>query len=144
MGGNHTPNLTTSVCFQATGTDATVPETWKQITKGVREMEDTVFSYRESVENIAKEAIDEYPDDEEGRKEYVNQSVDGSHWVIYYHANEIVLQASSNEPDGDEVREMSKPDADWRDMRMLAAFMAMEADVNEEIEKLLKERDDED
>lgn len=107
-------------------------------------MEDTVFSYRESVENIAKEAIDEYPDDEEGRKEYVNQSVDGSHWVIYYHANEIVLQASSNEPDGDEVREMSKPDADWRDMRMLAAFMAMEADVNEEIEKLLKERDDED
>ena len=102
--------------------------------------------YLRTVTAIAEEAIEEYPgapndsnddsnDDE--RRDYVSQSVDGSEFVIYYGANETVLEASDNEPDGAEVRAISANDADWRTQRTLAAYLAMEADVLAEVERLL-------
>ena len=63
----------------------------------------------------------------------MSETVDGSEYIIYYSANEIVLEASDNEPDGAEVRAMSADDADWRTQRTLAAYLAMELDVLEEM-----------
>tara|TARA_R100000306_G_C4374351_1_gene141295 strand:+ start:603 stop:962 length:360 start_codon:yes stop_codon:yes gene_type:complete len=113
----------------------------------------TDADYIRTVQGIAQDAIDEYPnavednpdpDNEswdaaqivEYRQDYVSESVDGSEYVIYYAANEIVLQATQNEPDGAEVRALSADDADWRAMRALAAYMAMEADVHAEIDRI--------
>jgi hypothetical protein len=97
------------------------------------------LDYIKTVEGIAEDAIREYPDDDDDRQEYVSASVDGNEYVIYYGANEIALRASQNEPDGSEVRAMSADDADWRTMRALATYLAMEADVMEEIDRLFKE-----
>ena len=94
-------------------------------------------NYIKTVEVIARDAIDEYPKDDDERREYVSESVDGSEYVIYHIANEIVLQASQNEPDRAEVRAMSAKDAGWRTLRTLAAYLAMEADVLAEIDRLI-------
>ena len=102
---------------------------------------DTPKEYWQTVEDIAKEALDEHGDEDEAR-DYITESVDGSYWVIYYHANEVVLETSKNEPDGDEVAAMAGPDADWRKMRMIAAYMAMEIDVMEALDDLVKEREE--
>jgi len=96
------------------------------------------MDYIRTVQGIAEDAIAEYPDDDDGRQQYVSESVDGSEYVVYYGANEFVLRASQNEPDGEEVRSMSAKDADWRTMRTLAAYLAMEADVFEEINRITK------
>jgi hypothetical protein len=100
-----------------------------------------VSDYLKAVRDIAAEAIEEYPGDTyldiDHRSEYVSQSVDGSEYIIYYGAHETVLDASDNEPDGAEVRAMSANDADWRTQRTLAAYLAMEADVLAEVERLL-------
>ena len=98
------------------------------------------LGYMQAVQGIAQDAIEEYPFTNElhsyDRQEYVSESVDGNEYVIYYGANEIALRASQNEPDGDEVSAMSASDADWRTMRALTAYMAMEADVMEEINRI--------
>ena len=96
------------------------------------------MDYIRTVQGIAKDAIAEYPDDDDGRQQYVSESVDGNTFVVYYSANEIALRVSQNEPDGEEVRSMSANDADWRTMRALAACLAMEADVFEEINRITK------
>lgn len=105
-------------------------------------MSDTPQEYWQTVKSIAEEALQEYPDDENAQGDYVRESVDGSYWIIYYHANEVVLEASHNEPDGDEVRSMSDPSADWRQMRMLAAYLAMELDVLEALQELREEAEE--
>jgi hypothetical protein len=92
--------------------------------------------YLRTVTAIAEEAVAEHPGDEDTRRDYVSQSVDGSEYIIYYGAHETVLDASDNEPDGAEVRAMSADDADWRTMRTLAAYLAMELDVLAEVERL--------
>ena len=100
-------------------------------------MADTIWEYLQSVEDIAKECRDEYPDpNDDDRDTYISESVDGSYWIIYYSANEIVLEASENEPDGEEVAELAGDGADWRRLRMIAAYSAMEADVRESVAAL--------
>jgi len=98
------------------------------------------LDYTKTVRNIAEEAIQEYPftngEHCDDRQQYVSESVDGNEYVIYYAANETALRASDNEPDGSEVRAMSADDADWRTMRTLATYLAMEADVMEEINRI--------
>ena len=100
------------------------------------------LDYTKTVRNIAEDAIQEYPftngEHCDERQQYVSESVDGNEYVIYYGANEIALRASDNEPDGSEVLAMSASDADWRTMRTLATYLAMEADVMEEIDRLYK------
>ena len=114
---------------------------WKRETKYEVTMGWSELDYIKTVEGIAEDAIKEYPDDDDDRQEYVTESVDGNEYVVYYGANEIALRASRNEPDGSEVRAMSADDADWRTMRALATYMAMEADVMEEIDRLFKEHE---
>ena len=102
---------------------------------------DSLESYRDVVRLIAEDAVSEYPDpNDEGRHEYVTQSVDGSEWIIYTHYVPKVLEHTENEPDAREVQSMSGKDADWRKQQQIAAFMAMEADVWEEIGELDNER----
>ena len=100
------------------------------------------LDYIKTVRNIAEEAIQEFPftnaEHCDERQQYVSESVDGNEYVIYYGANETALRASDNEPDGSDVSAMSASDADWRTMRALATYMAMEADVLEEIDRLYK------
>ena len=97
----------------------------------------TVHDYLKTVESIAAECQTEYPDpDNDERNDYICESVDGNRYVIYYTANEIVLRASFNEPDGAEVQAMAGDKADWRTMRMIAAYLAMEADVHQTLERL--------
>ena len=93
----------------------------------------TFTEYRDSVNTIALEAFTENREDPQ---EYISESVDGSSWIIYYNGNDSVIEFSSNEPDGADVREMSAPDADWRQMKMTAAYLAMEADVNDAFARL--------
>ena len=100
------------------------------------------MGYIQTVDDIAKEALDEYPDDEDGRNEYITQTVDGSEYVIYYSKNEEVLQQTRNEPDDDEIAGMCGPNTGWRQMREIAAYMAMEADVNQEVARLVEEREE--
>ena len=114
---------------------------WKRETKYEVTMGWSELDYIKTVEGIAEDAIKEYPNDDDDRQEYVTESVDGNEYVVYYGANEIALRASRNEPDGSEVRAMSADDADWRTMRALATYMAMEADVMEEIDRLFKEHE---
>ena len=62
-------------------------------------MSRTTSDYRKTVTAIAEEALEEYPgapndSNEDERRDYVSQSVDGSEYVIYYSANEIVLEAT--------------------------------------------------
>jgi hypothetical protein len=95
--------------------------------------------YLDAVDAIAREAIEEYPDPEgqhDERARWVTESVDGSEWIIYDAKNEQVLESTRNEPDARDVRAMSAPDADWKTMRTLAAFLAMEADVHQRIREL--------
>ena len=72
--------------------------------------------YLRTVTAIAEEAIAEHPGDTSGpaaqvneiwasviddeRREYVSQSVDGSEYVIYYGANETVLEPATTSPTG--------------------------------------------
>ncbi len=105
--------------------------------------------YWRTVSSIAKEAVEEYPDpsNADEREEYITQSVDGNEYIIYYYANEIVLSATSNEPDEREVASMSDPEGGWRAQRTLAAYMAMEQDVREALSDLeagMEDEEDED
>jgi len=98
--------------------------------------------YGESVVSIAREIYEELPDsrrDHNERVDRVHEDVDSSQWIIYTGNHEIVLRDTRNEPDSREVKAMSGPDADWKQMRQTAAFLAMEADVWDEIRKLDEE-----
>ena len=97
-------------------------------------------NYQQAVDEIAEEARKQYPDpDDDQRDEYIGESVDGSWWIIYYAGHEEVLQSTDNEPDGAEVREMAPADADWRKMRQIAAYIAMERDVREAFDSLARQ-----
>ena len=90
------------------------------------------LDYIKTVDGIAEDAITEYPFEDgqhDERQQYVSESVDGNEYVAYYNANEIALRASQNEPDGEDVRAMSADNADWRTMRTVATYLAMETDV---------------
>ena len=102
----------------------------------------TPRDYWKTVESIAKDIMEEYPDkDDDGRHDYVHESVDGSAWKIYYGQNETVLEATNNEPDDRDVMAMANPDSTWRDMRQTAAYLAMKADIYHAITKLDEARE---
>ena len=113
----------------------------------------TTSDYLKTVRDIAAKAAAKHPGDtyldSDHRSKYVSQSVDGSEYIIDYSANETVLEASDNEPNAAEVRAMSAAripsqqhwaktaGADWRTLRMLAAYLAMELDVLAEVKRLI-------
>ena len=99
--------------------------------------ESTIAEYWQSVRDIVAECKAQYPEpDDDERSDFIHQRVDDSSWVIYYGDNEVALDATNNEPDAIDVRGMCKEDADWRDMRQITVFLAMEADVYEALQEL--------
>jgi uncharacterized protein YheU (UPF0270 family) len=95
--------------------------------------------YWDTVESIAREVIEQNGTDEQNWHDSITKQVDGNHFIIYTAENETVLNESDNEPDGREVTAMAGEDADWRKMRTIAAYMAMEADVWEKCRELVEE-----
>lgn len=103
-------------------------------------------AYWDAVNSIAEEAREEYPDperDRDERSQWITESVDGSEWIIYYAKNEIVLNETDNEPDDDEVASMGGEGKGWKDLRQLAAFMAMERDIHQQVQELDKKAEGE-
>jgi hypothetical protein len=91
---------------------------------------DTTQQYWQTVQIIAEQCKQEYPDpNDDKRDDYIHARIAGSYWVRHYHANEVVLAASDNEPDWADIRSMTTPDAEWRELRQVAAYLAMEQDV---------------
>jgi hypothetical protein len=96
-----------------------------------------VNDYMAAVKDIAQEAIDEYPDDDDGRQRYAVESVDGSEFIIHYPNNEIVMNATQNEPDDDDIyHAIGVAPATWREIRNQSARIAMHTDVQDEIARL--------
>ncbi len=91
-------------------------------------------SYRETVNDIAKEALELA--DEEERETFVWESVDGSEWVIYYQNARAVAMVTDNleayEDGGIDLGSLP----DGASIETLIAFYAMRADVCEAIERL--------
>ena len=100
------------------------------------------LDYIRTVDAIAEEALEEYPDDIGELLQYIHESVGGNEYVNCHSANDIALRASQNEPDDEEVRYWLAGDADWRTMRSEATYLAMVADVNESMLRQRKERTD--
>lgn len=112
---------------------------------------ETRAEYYDSVRQMAQELVDETYDEDEDEldrdrfDEQLHQSVDGSHYIIYTHANLAVLVFSSNWLAIDEVYSDMGESLEGRTATLTtvigqAAFFAMEADVREAVEGILEER----
>ena len=107
--------------------------------------------YYQSVRAVVEEAMDEIKNgnitNAEGLDEYLWQSVDGSYWVIYTHANFQVLFVSDNHDAY--MEDFGEPPVEGSDIKWAAlAYAAMRRDVHElvgarddEIEALLSRHD---
>lgn len=101
-----------------------------------RALEET--EYWADVRDVAKEALEECPDNEEAQDDFVWESVDGSSWVIYTARNLDVLRFTSNEDAWQEFGELSPEN--WLAQ---AAFAAMLADVREALHELRADTEEE-
>lgn len=99
----------------------------------------TSGEYEDEITSIAKGIIEEHGLNEDDWHDAVHESVDGHQWIIYTGFHEEILDNSDNEPDNDEVTGMADPKGGWRDFRQVAAFMAMEADVQQKLRELADE-----
>ena len=95
--------------------------------------------YWSSVYGIADDILAEHYGDDDAINEAVHEYVDGSEWIIYTGKQSIVLLLTNNDPDGGEVAAMS--DGSWSGMQTTAAFLAMEADVYEDIRYKIENAD---
>lgn len=97
------------------------------------------MSYNDSVEMIARTVIESEGVNEQRWHRHINESVDGSSWIMNYGKNEEVLANTTNEPDANEISGMCAENATWKDMRQIAAYMAMERDVHAKCKELVDE-----
>ena len=105
--------------------------------------------YRDEIRDIAedlyKEAMEEHPEDEDDRNEYiidrVNEIVDGHRWIIYYAYNLSVYEHSPN-PDayqdiyGNEGLGSILSVRGILSLHNVLAYCAMLADIQEEVYQL--------
>ena len=100
-------------------------------------MPKTAQDYWDSIKDIATEAREEHPnpDDnwniEDGRLEYIWETVSGSEWITHPANNKTVLNATNNfyAVDGSGL----VPTRDWKQTRTDCALYAMLQDVTDEI-----------
>lgn len=93
--------------------------------------------YWADVKSLAKQVFEEADGDEDEIEEILHETVDGSHYVIYYRENLTVLRFTEN-------------DDEWKDLGMdlgdnpvmTIAFFALRADIRDEIDRLEPEEDD--
>lgn len=109
--------------------------------------------YYQSVRSIVEEGMGQIKEghitDREGLDEYLDQSVDGSYWVIYTHANFQVLFVSDNHDAY--MEDFGEPPVEGSDIKWAAlAYAAMRRDIydligsyDEEIEALLNPEEEE-
>ena len=88
-------------------------------------------TYLQGVQGIAEECKDQWThlNYVNARIDYIDKSVDAYFWIFYTQAAQEVLNQSDNEPKESEIRKMCGPNADWRQMRAMAAAIAMKRDV---------------
>ena len=98
-------------------------------------LRDSEYEYWQTVEIIAKEALDEDdPDD------FIHEAVDGNYWVIYTHANLKVLQYTRNDSAADDA-DLS---GGWFKALPAIAYYCMQADVMEKYAELALEKAEQD
>ena len=95
-------------------------------------------TYLQGVQGIAEECWDRFPDpdDDASRSDYIWDTMDSYFWIFYTQAAQEVLNQSDNEPNEREIRNMCGPNADWRQMRAMAASEAMGTDIWEALHDL--------
>lgn len=91
--------------------------------------------YWETVESIAKEAKEAEKRGEDAG-DYIHESVDGSHYVIYTYANLVCLQESKNEDAAFEVGDGLGDCNSYCALMARLAYWAMRQDVDEAFEEL--------
>jgi len=95
-------------------------------------MAKTARDYWNSVEDIAQDTRTEYPNpDDDGRQEYIWETVNGSEWITHPANNKTVLNATNNfyAIDGSGL----VATRDWKQNRTDCALYAMLQDVTDEI-----------
>jgi hypothetical protein len=93
--------------------------------------------YYQDVRGIAEELVNRVKDgeitDQDGFEQAIHESVDGSYWVIYTHANFQVLMCSDNHDAY--MEDFSSVPAEGDSLNWAAlAFAAMERDVRQQID----------
>ena len=98
-------------------------------------MAKTARDYWDSVKDIAQDTRTEYPNpDDDGRQEYIWETVNGSEWITHPANNKTVLNATNNfyAIDGSGLA----PTRDWKQTRLDCALYAMLQDVQDAISKV--------
>ena len=106
----------------------------------------TYREYRDEISDIAedlyKEALEEHPEDEDDRNEYileqVNEIVDGHEWIIYNAYNLSVYEHSPNADAyqdiyGNEELGSIVADRGLLSLHTIIAYWAMQADLGEAV-----------
>ena len=94
--------------------------------------------YANEVRVIAERVLTECQLNEDEIPDMAREEVEANAYTMFYTGQEVVLAASKNEPDGEEVTALAGKSADWRAMRYMAALEAMFLDVMEYIEELIE------
>lgn len=114
----------------------------KRVAKGVTAQEEQTDQqkrqeYWATVKTIAEEIKQEWMEDRDlDIHSRVFEDVDGSWYIIYYHANMIVLDATDNEDALDNAGVDIDTSQGWRHILTQVAFYAMEADVYEALAEI--------
>jgi hypothetical protein len=109
----------------------------KTASRQAQEDTDSQQSYYANIRNIADELHDEWREGQlDDVQQRVHEEVDGSYWIIYYHANMKVLEYSSNDDAIDDMGAELDTSQGWRGVIQQVAYYAMEADLNEALDEL--------
>lgn len=93
--------------------------------------------YWKNVKSIAEDIKDDWMRDPSlDVNERVWEEVDGHHYIIYYHANMVVLQNSDNDDAISDAGVDIDTSKGWRHILTQVAFYAMERDVYDALEEL--------
>jgi hypothetical protein len=84
------------------------------------------------VEIIAEQCQKLYPDEDDGRRQdYIGDAVEDSDWIA--NGIESVLSYTYNQPSPKEVEAKADPTKGERGLRVVAATLAMERDIEEKL-----------
>ena len=127
-----------------------ITETNNYLSTGLNDMNNITYSeYQDEISDIAEDiywqAMEEHPEDEDDRDEYirerVNEIVEGHQWTIYYAYNLAVYEHSPNADayedlyDNDDLGSVLAANG-LRSLHALIAACAMEADIEQAVYQL--------
>lgn len=100
--------------------------------------------YRQAVKTHAEAILEEHPDTTTRTRdidEAIWETTDSAQHIIYTNKNIKVLEHGENNPDG-HLWKQTKDNADWKKIIQQMAFEVMEADIRDEIDRKLEERNE--